>query len=331
MGTVLSGSSEPERWANTCAATWPVPDGTRSRPSTWMPNRSKDWQETGSSRPRTQRGLASRSDVVVLSLPGGPEVEQVAEDILLPAARPGWIVIDMSTTPVGLTRAVAGPSRRTAARFLDAPVARTQQAAVDGTLSIMVGAMPAISSRSGAFSTAWAPTSPTAAVSGPARSPRSSTTWWSSRNGVAIAEALTIGERLGMEPAVLLDVIHSSSGASFVGQNHAVKAMVPDRFPLRQFPARYALKDLSYALMLAGDGGYGRLVRNSPANCCNRRSTWVAGMSTGRRSSRPCDQAPSDRARPRRPGCLGSAGMAGCRDRRGAGAAAHRNRGRTSP
>ena len=31
--------------------------------------------------------------------------------------------------------------------------------------------------------------------------------------------------------------------------------MVPGTFPLKQFPARYALKDLSYALLLAEDGG----------------------------------------------------------------------------
>ena len=31
--------------------------------------------------------------------------------------------------------------------------------------------------------------------------------------------------------------------------------MVPGTFPLKQFPARYALKDLSYALLLAEEGG----------------------------------------------------------------------------
>jgi 3-hydroxyisobutyrate dehydrogenase-like beta-hydroxyacid dehydrogenase len=75
------------------------------------------------------------------------------------------------------------------------------------------------------------------------------------QNGVALAEALTIGRQAGMDGGHLLEIINKSSGGSFVGMNHGVKAMVPGTFPLKQFPARYALKDLSYALLLAADGG----------------------------------------------------------------------------
>ena len=75
------------------------------------------------------------------------------------------------------------------------------------------------------------------------------------QNGLALAEALTIGTEAGMDEGLLLDIINKSSGASFVGMNHGVKAMVPGKFPLKQFPARYALKDLSYALQLADEGG----------------------------------------------------------------------------
>ena len=75
------------------------------------------------------------------------------------------------------------------------------------------------------------------------------------QNGVALAEAITIGQQAGMDGGELLNIINKSSGGSFVGMNHGIKSMVPGTFPLRQFPARYALKDLSYALLLAEDGG----------------------------------------------------------------------------
>ena len=75
------------------------------------------------------------------------------------------------------------------------------------------------------------------------------------QNGVALAEAITIGIEAGMDGGHLLDIINKSSGASFVGMNHGMKSMVPGKFPLKQFPARYALKDLSYALQLAEEGG----------------------------------------------------------------------------
>ena len=198
--------------------------------------------------------LAARSSVVILSLPGGPEVEQVADEVLLPAARPGWMVVDMSTTPVALTRAVAGRLGERGAGFLDAPVARTQQAAVDGTLSIMVGGDAGdLEKVRGVLACMGSDITHCGGV-GAGQIAKILNNMVVFQNGVALAEALTIGERAGMEPAVLLDVINRSSGSSFVGQNHAARAMVPGAFPLRQFPARYALKDLSYALMLAGDG-----------------------------------------------------------------------------
>ena len=50
---------------------------------------------------------AIKSDVLILSLPGGPEVEAVANDTLLSPKLSGLTIIDMSTTPVKLTREIA--------------------------------------------------------------------------------------------------------------------------------------------------------------------------------------------------------------------------------
>jgi len=49
-------------------------------------------------------------------------------------------VVDLSTSPVDLTRELAARFAAAGARYADAPIARTRQAAKDGTLSIMVGA-----------------------------------------------------------------------------------------------------------------------------------------------------------------------------------------------
>ena len=58
-------------------------------------------------RAKTAEDLARKADVVILSLPGGPQVEEIVESSLLNVARKGWAVIDMSTTPVKTTREVA--------------------------------------------------------------------------------------------------------------------------------------------------------------------------------------------------------------------------------
>src|SRR5262245_33595644 len=83
--------------------------------------------------------VAQAAEVIFLSLPGGKQVAAVCEDIAA-HARSGTIVVDLSTTGVREAREVAGALSEHGIRFADAPVARTRQAAQEGTLSIMVGA-----------------------------------------------------------------------------------------------------------------------------------------------------------------------------------------------
>ena len=211
--------------------------------------------EHGVTRAQSVEILARRADVVILSLPGGPEVEAVCDSSLLGVSRDGWTVIDMSTTPVKLTRGIAARFEAKGTRFIDAPVARTQQAAIDGNLSIMVGGDEAVLDR---FRDVLLCMGPDVTHCGPVGCGQISKIlnyMVVFQNGVALAEALTIGRQAGMDGGHLLEIINKSSGGSFVGMNHGVKAMVPGTFPLKQFPARYALKDLSYALLLAADGG----------------------------------------------------------------------------
>ena len=211
--------------------------------------------EHGVERVQSAEDLARRSDVVILSLPGGPEVEAITGNTLLGAARAGWTVIDMSTTPVKTTREVAALLEAKGVRYLDAPVARTQQAAIDGNLSIMVGGDEAVLAEVRDVLLCMGPDVTHCGPVGCGQIAKILNNMVVFQNGVALAEALTIGRRAGMDGGHLLDIINKSSGGSFVGMNHGVKAMVPGTFPLKQFPARYALKDLSYALLLAEDGG----------------------------------------------------------------------------
>ena len=204
---------------------------------------------------RDLEDLARRADIVILSLPGGLEVEAVASASLLGMARQGWTVIDMSTTPVTLTRAIAAQFAARGVSFLDAPVARTRQAAVDGNLSIMVGGDAAVLDRVRDVLLCMGPDITHCGPVGCGQIAKILNNMVVFQNGVALAEALTIARRAGMNGADLLQVINKSSGGSFVGRNHGAKAMVPGIFPLKQFPVRYAVKDLSYALDLAEDGG----------------------------------------------------------------------------
>jgi 3-hydroxyisobutyrate dehydrogenase-like beta-hydroxyacid dehydrogenase len=71
----------------------------------------------------------------------------------------------------------------------------------------------------------------------------------------ALAEMMAIGERAGVEPAVLLNAVSRGSGDSFVLRNHGTKAMLPRVYPERSFSADYVLKDMAGVLELAGQTG----------------------------------------------------------------------------
>jgi 3-hydroxyisobutyrate dehydrogenase-like beta-hydroxyacid dehydrogenase len=71
------------------------------------------------------------------------------------------------------------------------------------------------------------------------------------QNVAALAEALAVIRRLGLDPEKAFEVLAKGSADSFALRNHGMKAMVPNQFPERAFSVEYALKDTAYALELS--------------------------------------------------------------------------------
>jgi len=84
--------------------------------------------------------LISSSDVVILCVTGTPQVEAAVYGGLLEGARKGQIVIDCSTSMPESTDRIGADFEKKGVRFVDAPLARTPQAAEEGKLNCMVGA-----------------------------------------------------------------------------------------------------------------------------------------------------------------------------------------------
>ncbi|MFG1608931.1 2-hydroxy-3-oxopropionate reductase [Actinoplanes sp. NPDC049265] len=84
------------------------------------------------------------AEVVITMLPDHPQVEQVAygEDGILARAKPGTLLIDMSTIRPETSIAVARAGAERGLRVLDAPVSGGEVGAKQATLSIMVGGTP---------------------------------------------------------------------------------------------------------------------------------------------------------------------------------------------
>lgn len=94
--------------------------------------------ETGCSIADDPAALARGCDAVVVCVAADPDVLAMVE-ALLPAARPGLLVIDCSTVSADTARHCAALLSAAGAEFLDCPVSGGVEGARDATLSIMVG------------------------------------------------------------------------------------------------------------------------------------------------------------------------------------------------
>jgi len=198
--------------------------------------------------------IAAQADIVFLSLPSGKEVESVCR-LLLPLMRRGQTVVDLSTSPVGLTRDLAMEFAARAIDYADAPVARTREAAEQGTLSIMVGASDAVFARIAPLLAHCASDITHCGDVGAGQMAKILNNMVLFQTVTALSEALALAQSAGVDGAAMFQTLTKGSADSFALRSHGMKAVLPGNFPERAFSARYALKDLSYALDLAREKG----------------------------------------------------------------------------
>jgi 3-hydroxyisobutyrate dehydrogenase-like beta-hydroxyacid dehydrogenase len=191
--------------------------------------------------------VAARADTIFLSLPGEPEIREVLREV--PTTK---TVVDCSTAPVALARELAAryPS------FADAPVARTRQAALEGTLSIMVGASDELYARIAPLLACMGSEVTHCGPPGAGQAVKLLNNMVLSITVAALAEALAVAKASGaVEAKLLFETLAKGSADSFALRNHGMKALLPETHPRDSFSTRYMLKDMTYALELARSAG----------------------------------------------------------------------------
>ena len=198
--------------------------------------------------------VVGKSELVFLCLPSAKHVRAVFEgDGISKNIRKRQIVVDLGTSSVSQTRDFAGQLAAEGAAWLDAPIARTRQAAQDGTLSVMVGGprelYEAVEPVIRHFATDVTHCGDVGA--GQVTKILNNMVLFETVN--ALSEAVAVARASGVDAKLLLETLSKGSADSFALRNHGMKAILPGVFPERAFSAEYALKDLSYALELAAD------------------------------------------------------------------------------
>jgi 3-hydroxyisobutyrate dehydrogenase-like beta-hydroxyacid dehydrogenase len=201
-------------------------------------------------------GLA-RADIIFISMPSGVHLKKICEmpGGLLEFARTGQVIVDLSTSPLKLTRELAATFKAKGADYADAPVARTRAAAEAGTLAISVGATPAVFSLIEPLLRCFAAEVTHCGDVGSGQVVKILNNMVVVGTVTALCEAAAIAKSAGVSTETLFDAFSKGSADSFALRNHGYKAVAPREFPERVFSTDYMHKDVSYALEMARDAG----------------------------------------------------------------------------
>jgi 3-hydroxyisobutyrate dehydrogenase-like beta-hydroxyacid dehydrogenase len=193
------------------------------------------------------------ADLIFLCLPGEPQVRDVClrDGGVLTHARAGQTVVDMTTATAHIARELFPKFADKSVDFADAPVARGVSSAQDGTLSIMVGGSAEVFTRIKPYLACMGTDITHCGEVGTGQVLKLMNNMVVFQNVSALAEALAIGTRAGVDGTLLFETLSRGSADSFVLRKHGMQYMVKGEFPDDVFPVTYSLKDLRYALQLA--------------------------------------------------------------------------------
>ena len=194
---------------------------------------------------------ASRAEMIVTMLPDGPDVEKavLGPGGVLEGARPGALVVDMSSISPTVSQKVAAACAEKAVDFLDAPVSGGEPKAVDGTLAIMVGGRPEVFEKALPVLQKMGSSVTLTGPAGAGNVTKLANQIMVACNIAAMGEALVLATRAGLDPEVVFNAVKGGLAGSTVLNAKAPMAIARNFKP--GFRIRLHQKDLRNALLAA--------------------------------------------------------------------------------
>jgi 3-hydroxyisobutyrate dehydrogenase len=214
----------------------------------------------GVARCASAREAATGAEIAITMLPSPATVRSatLGADGLADGLAPGSLCIDMSTSPPGLARELAAALAERGIDALDAPVSGGTIGAEAGTLTIMVGGSAAAAERARPLLEALG-TAVRVGDHGLGQAAKLCNNLCAGVTMAAIAQAVGLARREGIDPAVLYELMSKSTGDSRVLRTRfpaAVNANVPAANGFApMFTVDLMEKDLALAEQLADEHG----------------------------------------------------------------------------
>jgi len=209
-------------------------------------------QQIGGTAPDSLCQLADASDVIITMLPTSAIVAAVlgsGDDNLFAGLKPGTVVVEMSSGIPSMTQELAEKVAALGGHMIDAPVSGGVPRAKTGELAIMAGGDPKIIDRVMPVLAAMGSNVLRTGAVGSGQAMKALNNLVSAGGFLIGIEALLIGQRFGLDPAVMTDVLNAATG-----MNNSTQKKFKQYVLSRKFDAGFTMgllaKDLSIALQV---------------------------------------------------------------------------------
>ncbi|MBL3538409.1 NAD(P)-dependent oxidoreductase [Aminivibrio sp.] len=192
--------------------------------------------------------LAEKSDVIITMVGFPADVEEVylGEKGLLAGARPGTVLIDMTTSSPGLAARIAAAGAEKGVPVLDAPVSGGDRGAREGTLSIMVGGDEAVFNDMMPLFSLLGKNIVFQGGPGSGQHTKMANQIAIASNMMGVCEALAYSKKAGLDPEKVLSSISGGAAGSWSLSNLAPRILAGDFAP--GFFVKHFIKDMKIAL-----------------------------------------------------------------------------------
>ena len=209
----------------------------------------------GAKAAATPAEVAAQTEIVITMLPNSPQVRTVALGAggIAEGARPGAIVIDMSSIAPLAAQEVAKALAEKGVRMIDAPVSGGEPKAIDATLSIMVGGDPAVFEECLPILKCMGASAVRVGDVGAGNVTKLANQVVVALNIAALSEAMTLAAKAGVDPELVFNAIKGGLAGSTV--MNAKAPLILERKFAPGFRIGLHIKDLDNALDTAHEVG----------------------------------------------------------------------------
>ena len=196
----------------------------------------------------SQAEIGESCDIVLTRLPNSPQVKEVmlSEGGVAEHMKPGSVFIDMSSINPVASKEIAAVLEKKGIDMLDAPVSGGEPKAIDGTLSFMVGGRQEVFDRYKDILATMGASVVRCGDVGAGNTTKLANQIIVACNIQALAEALTLAQKAGVDPQLVFEAIRGGLAGSTVMNAKAPMMIAGDGKP--GFKIDLHIKDLNNAL-----------------------------------------------------------------------------------